>query len=478
MMNTQLLPQANERTRELYKPRVSTLVPGPRSERLLQRQASRESNARSYPIRLPIAIDRAQGSYVQDVDGNVFIDFLTGAGALPLGHNHPEICEAVRQQLERHCHGLDFPTPAKDAFTACQLALLPKGMKNHARIHFCGPTGSDAVDAALKLCKIYTKRTGIVTFQGGFHGTTQSSMAVTGMVAQKESVGSTIPDTHFFPYPYLFRCPIAAPPERCASTCLTYLENALTDPNGGIAKPAAVIMEIIQGEGGVIPAPVEFVQGVRRLTERLGILLVIDEVQTGCGRTGTWYAFEQCGIVPDVIVVSKGLGGIGMPVAIIIYREELDVWTRGAHTGTFRGNQLAFVAGVAAVKIVQRDNLLTNVVGQGTYLMRRLRMAARSIPFIGDVRGRGLMIGLELIDPATGAPDGQLAARLQRAALLRGLVCEVGGRDDAVIRLLPPLNVSRATVDQSLDILDSVFASVVADEESDHASGLVESSDK
>jgi diaminobutyrate-2-oxoglutarate transaminase len=348
-------------------------LPGPRSAELLARQSRRESNARVYPRHLPIAIADAEGSFVRDLDGNVFIDFLNGAGALPLGHSHPELVAAVTEQVGRFTHGLDFPTPAKDAFTDAQLSMLPPAMRTRVKVHFCGPTGANAVDAALKLCKIATGRGDVISFQGGFHGTTHAAMALSGLVANKAPVGNGVPGVHFFPYSSCSRCPVDLTPETCTTNCVSYLERSLRDPNGGIPLPAAVVLEMVQGEGGVVPARPDFVRRVRALTRTLDIPLVVDEVQTGCGRTGTWFAFEQYDIEPDVIIASKALSGIGAPVAIILYDERLDAWAPGAHTGTFRGNQLAFAAGVETIRIFHRDDVLGNVCRRGEQIARAAR---------------------------------------------------------------------------------------------------------
>jgi diaminobutyrate-2-oxoglutarate transaminase len=438
--------------------RVRTEIPGPESRRLLARQEARESNARTYPRHLPIAIARGEGSYVEDLDGNVFIDFLTGAGVLALGHGHPEVVEAVERQLQVFCHGLDFPTEIKDEFVSVQLDLLPEPMRERTKIQFCGPAGANAVDAAIKLCKIATGRGDIVSFRGAFHGSSHSALSVTGMVSQKQPVANAMPGVHFFPFPYAYRWPAELHPETCAEQCLHYFEAGLKDPLGGLPRPAAVIMEVVQAEGGVIPAPIEFVQGVRRVTKELDIPLIVDEVQSGCGRTGTWYAFEHYGIVPDAIVASKGLGGIGMPIAVVLYDEELDLWSPGAHTATFRGNQLAFAAGVASARIIERDGILDNVSELGDYLTAELREMQRRHDCIGDVRGPGLLIGIELVDPQTGAENPAFARAVQRGALEHGLIVELGGRHDSVVRLLPPLNVSRETAADALEILDLALA--------------------
>ncbi len=436
-------------------PSVTGDLPGPRSRALLDRQSRRESNARTYPRHLPLAIAEASGSFVRDVDGNVFIDFLCGAGVLSLGHNHPELVHAASEQLTRLVHGLDFPTPAKDAFVEAQLSMLPPSMRDRMRIHFCGPTGANAVDAALKLCKTATGRGDVISFQGGFHGSSHAAMAVTGLVEQKSPVPNGMPGVHFFPFSYCARCPVDLQPDSCTTNCIGFAEHALTDVNGGVPLPAAVIVELVQGEGGVIPATCDFVQRLRALTLELGIPLVVDEVQTGCGRTGTWYAFEQYDIEPDVIVASKALSGIGQPVAVILYDESLDKWAPGAHTGTFRGNQLAFAAGAEAVRIIRRDGVLENVQARG-HQIDDLLAPLQDLPWVREIRGLGLMWGVELADPVTGRPAGQLARMVQARALRQGLILECGGRDDCVVRMLPPLNVTADVVATACEILVDV----------------------
>jgi diaminobutyrate-2-oxoglutarate transaminase len=441
-------------------PRVTTELPGPRSADLLARQEQRESNARVYPRHFPFAIAEAKGSFIRDLDGNVFIDFLAGAGVLSFGHNHPELVAAATEQMGIFTHGLDMPTPAKDAFTTAQLGMLPAGMRDHMKIQFCGPTGANAVDAAIKLAKTATGRGDIVAFSGGFHGTTHTGMALTGNLSMKRPIANGMPGVHFFPFSS-GGVPAGVDAATWDTTAVALLEQALTDPNGGIAPPAAVIMEMVQGEGGVNPASREFAQRVRRLTRELGIPLIVDEVQTGCGRTGSWFAFEQYDIEPDIIVASKALSGMGLPVAIIIYHEKLDVWAPGAHTGTFRGNQLAFAAGTKAVELMHRDDILGNVRARGTQVQNRLATLTDN-PAVVDVRGRGLMWGIELAPPTDGRTAGELAEQVQALALRQGLILELGGRDDRVVRMLPPLNVTEHVMDVALSILITAIGDAVA----------------
>jgi diaminobutyrate-2-oxoglutarate transaminase len=439
-------------------PSVLTAPPGPLSKEYLDAQERAESNARTYPRRLPIAIKKGLGCYIEDLDGNIYLDFLSGAGVLSLGHNHPDLVAAVTEQLGILVHGLDLPTPIKHEFTRRQLGMLPEPMRSRVKLHFCGPTGANAVEAAIKLAKISTGRRDIVSFQGAFHGSTAGAMAVTGGVEVKEAVPNGMPGVQFVPYSYCLRCPIGLRRSDCAVNCASYLEHMLADSHSGMARPAAVIMELIQGEGGSIVAEPEFVRRVRDVTRQHDVLLIVDEVQTGCGRTGTWFAFEQYGIEPDIVVASKGLSGIGMPVALLFYDRRLDSWLPGAHIGTFRGNQLAFAAGVAALDVIEREQVLRNVTQQGDLLGRQLSALAARLPWIAQVRGLGLFWGIELADPVTGRPATALASEVQRAALANGLILEVGGRDDCVLRLLPPLVITAEQVTAAVRSLTCAFA--------------------
>ncbi|GIE97672.1 diaminobutyrate--2-oxoglutarate transaminase family protein [Paractinoplanes rishiriensis] len=426
--------------------------PGPIGRTLLDHQARTESNARTYPRRLPVAVAEASGSYLTDVDGRRYIDFLTGAGVLALGHNHPDLIEAVRRQLTKLTHGLDLPTPVRDEFRRRQLGMLPESMRGSMKMHFCGPTGADGVEAAVKLCKKATGRGTVVAFQGSYHGSTHGAMSLTSETSPKTGLHNLLPGIHFAPYGYCHRCPLSLRPETCATNCAEFLANTLTDTHGGVQKPAALILELVQGEGGSIPAPEKFVHRVAGLARTLDIPLIVDEVQTGCGRTGTWFAFEQYGIEPDVVVASKGLSGMGLPVSVIMYHERLDVWSPGSHIGTFRGNNLAFASANAYLDVLERDNLLAHVLQTGDYLFAALRQLQRETVLVADVRGRGLMLGMEMAGTAVASAT-EVATRFQREALRRGLIVEIGGREDCVVRLLPALNVSRETTDEALAIM-------------------------
>ena len=414
-------------------------------------QAQTESNARSYPRKLPLAIRRAEGLYVSDVDGRVFMDCLCGAGTLALGHNHPATLAAIRKHLDEGypLHSLDLTTPVKHRFVEEIFSTLPAQFASKARIQFCSPSGADAVEAAIKLVKTATSRSGMIAFHGGYHGQTHGALALMGNLGPK--VPGLMPDVQFHRYPYAYRCPMSN--QACTHcTCSKFSLITLSDPEAGTMLPAGMILEIVQGEGGVIPAPTEWLQEIRCICDEKRVPLIIDEVQTGWGRTGTMYAFEESGILPDVIVLSKAIGG-GLPLAVIVYREELDVWKPGAHAGTFRGNQLAMATGLATLQHIREYNILDNVQSMSARFMDHLLTLQKRHAFIGDVRGKGLMLGMEITDPAhtdeIGRPkgDGALARQLQAACFSEGLIVELGGRHGAVMRLLPPLNVTATEVD-------------------------------
>lgn len=435
------------------------------NEYYLYRQASRESKVRSYPRRFPLALTSASGCKVRDADGKVYLDCLAGAGTLALGHNHPEVIARLQEVLTTGLplHTLDLTTPVKDQFTTDLLDTLPDGLRGHAKIQFCSPSGSDAVEAAIKLAKSVTSRGDVIAFRGGYHGMTQGALSLMGNLGPKERLGHLLPGVHFFPYPYSYRCPFGLGGDETTKVAISYIEQALRDPEGGINRPAAVIVEAVQGEGGVIEAPVAWLRALRRITKELGIVLIFDEVQSGVGRTGSFYAFEQAGIVPDVIVASKAIGG-GLPLAVVMYHDDLDQWTPGGHAGTFRGNQLAMAAGSKTLRIIQRDNLIAHAEKVGLSIKSKLQNLAASCPFIGDVRGRGLMLGLEIVDP-DGEPDAlghfpfapSIAKWAQKEAFDRGLIIEAGGRYGSVLRLLPPLILSQSEADEIVSILADVF---------------------
>ncbi len=438
----------------------------------LKRQAGRESNARSYPRRLPLALSKAKGIYVQDTDDRTYIDCLAGAGALTLGHNHPVVLDAIQQLLQDGVpfQTLDLTTPVKDRFVDALFGALPKEFAEDARIQFCGPSGADAVEAAVKLVKTATGRRTILSFHGAYHGMTHGGLALTGHLGPKEAISGLMPDVQFLPYPYDYRCPFGVGGEEGHRLSSTYIERLLDDPNSGVVSPAGMILEVVQGEGGVIPSPDAWLRDIRRITKDRNIPLIVDEIQTGLGRTGSLFAFERAGIIPDAVVLSKAIGG-GLPLSVVVYRAELDQWQPGAHAGTFRGNQMAMAAGAATIEFVRTHRLDQHAQIMGERLLSHLRHAQASLRSFGDVRGRGLMIGVEIVD-TDGRPDArgsypaapELARKIQSQALNRGLILELGGRNGSVVRFLSPLIVTA----EEVDTIASIFceAARAAEQES------------
>lgn len=429
----------------------------------LELQRSLESGAVSYPRKIPIAIRHAKNEMVTDMDGREYIDFLTGAGVLPLGHNPSFLVEIAKKQLDTITHGLDFPTEAKLDFMEQHLSMLPEKLQGKYKMHFCGPTGADAVEAAIKLAKLNTQGGEVVSFLGGYHGCTQGALSLTTDRKLKEGVQNLIPGVHYFPFSYCYSCPFGLEQASCGNTCASYFGRVMGDSHNGMGKIAAVILECVQGEGGVIPVKPALIEEIHRYTQKHKIPLIVDEVQTGCGRTGNWFAFEEYGIEPDIIVMSKAISGIGAPCAFILYKKHLDTWPAGKHIGTFRGNNMAFATGAEFVRYAKRSDLLENVRERGFELMQALKELGASHGFVGDVRGKGLMLGVEIIVPGSRRRSPKIARLLQQYLVESGLIVELGGRDSSTIRLLPPLNISAESVRRAIDIIESVFLRVDAE---------------
>lgn len=427
------------------------------NQNYLNRQYQFESEVLSYPRKLPFAIESAKGVWITDVEGNKYIDCLAGAGTLALGHNHPVVTQSIRQLLDSDMpmHTLDITTPLKDEFSEFVYNLLATDDTEYC-LQFCGPTGADAVEAAIKLAKKVTGRSGIISFSGGYHGMTHGALAVTGNLSPKQGVEGLMGQVQFMPYPNIYRSAFGLPQPQDLEAHMIYFENFLTDVESGVTKPAAVILEVVQGEGGVNPAPIEWLKHVRQVTKALDILLIIDEVQTGFCRTGRWFAYQHADIDPDMVVMSKAIGG-GLPMAVLGIKKQYDQWQAGNHSGTFRGNQLAMATGLATLKYLEQNDMAAKVAAMGSAFMTQLQQLQKQESRIGNVRGRGFMIGVEIINPkqpkqADGShpADGETAARIQQACFKQGLVIEKGGRMGSVLRFLPPLTITDSELEQVL----------------------------
>lgn len=441
-------------------------IPQATNEHYLTRQDEMESNVRSYPRKLPLAIAKAQGCWVTDVEGNEYLDCLAGAGTLALGHNHPAIIKSIQDTLASGLplHTLDITTPLKDAFSEALLAHFPGG-KDEYRLQFCGPTGADATEAAVKLAKTFTGRGNVISFSGGYHGMTQGSLALTGNLGAKNAVPNLMPGVQFLPYPHEYRCPLGLGGEAGVDALTYYFENFIEDVESGVVKPAAVILEAIQGEGGVVVGPTKWLRKIREVTEKHGILMIADEVQAGFCRSGKMFAFQHAGIEPDIVVMSKAVGG-SLPLAVLAIKKKFDAWQPAGHTGTFRGNQLAMATGYASLRIMREQDLADNAQARGDFIRSELNRLAQEFPCIGNVRGRGLMIGIEIVDERRPADrmgslpaDAVLAAEIQKACFNNKLLLERGGRNGTVVRLLAPLIITQ----QECEELIKRFRQSVAD---------------
>ncbi len=431
-------------------PLVKIPPPGPKSKEYLHYQAAHEGSAVSYPKGMPMAIRRARGATVEDVDGNIYIDFFGGAGVMNVGHANPVVSEAASKQLSELTHSLDIPNPARKALVENLLALLPGELN---RIFFGGPTGSDAVEAALKLARYNSKRFPLIAFEGGYHGMSAGALSLSSGLVFKEDFLPLLPEVHFVPYAYCYRCAFGREPETCGMECARYLEHVLEDPHSGVGKPAAIIVEAIQGEGGSIVPPDEFIPRVRAVCDKYEILMVVDEIQAGFCRTGKMFSFEHTGTVPDIITMSKALGGIGFPISGIAYRGNLDTWPGGKHIGTFRGNVLAYAAGCEALNFMVRNSLAEHSLNLGRVMLAWLKELEKESRVVGEARGKGLMLGVELVkDKATKEPAPELASEVRAICHRHGLLIEIGGHYGNVARFLPPLVLTEKMARKGIEL--------------------------
>ncbi|MGD8933672.1 MAG: diaminobutyrate--2-oxoglutarate transaminase [Gammaproteobacteria bacterium] len=401
-----------------------------------------ESKVRSYCRDFPTIFRHARGEILEDKDGRTWIDFFAGAGALNYGHNDPHIKSALMDYLQEDSiiHGLDLATVAKGAFLERlqDVILEPRGLKY--KVMFPGPTGTNAVEAALKLARKATGRTSVMSFVNGFHGMTLGSLSVTGNAGKRDGAGVPLQHVTHVPFDgYL----------NDGGDSLGWIAQMLEDPSSGVDKPAAFIAETVQAEGGVNVASDRWLQGLQALARKHGIILIIDDIQVGCGRTGPFFSFEQSGIEPDIVCLSKSLSGLGLPLAVTLLRPELDVFTPGQHNGTFRGHNPAFVTAVATLEHYWRDEQLTvDVQSKGSEVRSFLNELADDHPDIRTrTRGLGLIQGIEFVD------SPEIAEQVSRRAFEHGLIIETAGGNSQVLKILPPLTIPRESLHKGLEII-------------------------
>ena len=401
---------------------------------------------------------RGEGAIVEDVDGNVYLDFSAGIAVAATGHSHPEIVRAVTDQAARFLHiSTDYYHEPQIALGEALAKIAPVG--GHARTFFSN-SGTEAVEAAIKLARYHTKRFNILAFLGSFHGRTLGSLALTSSrTVQRRGFGPMANGVFHAPYANPYRCPVggAGDPESCTRECLSYIENQILRHLVSPDEVAAIIVEPIQGEGGYVVPPASFLQGLAAIAAAHGMLFVVDEVQSGIGRTGRMFAIEHAGVEPDIIIAAKGIAS-GLPMGVTIARDDVMDWPVGAHSNTFGGNPVACVAALSTIKLVE-DGLMANAAEVGEFLLAKLTELARRHQILGDIRGCGLMIGMELVrDRRTKEHAVAERDALVMAAFRRGLLVLAAGA--SAIRLSPPLVVSRDQAQAAVSILDSAFADI------------------
>ncbi len=406
-----------------------------------------ESEVRSYSRSFPTVFERAKGSELFDRQGKAYLDFFAGAGALNYGHNNPHLQARLIEHIcaDGVTHSLDMATEAKCSFLEqfAKIVLGPRGLEY--KLMFPGPTGTNSVEAALKLARKVTGRSNVVSFTRGFHGMTLGSLAATGNGGKRNGAGLALGGVDRMPFDGYLGAGVDT---------LDYVARLLDDPSSGVDAPAAFIVETVQGEGGINLASQAWLQRLALLARQHDALLIIDDVQVGCGRTGPFFSFEALGVEPDIVCLSKSLSGYGLPFALTLFRPQFDVWKPGEHNGTFRGNNLAFVTATAALEHYWQDDGLSEAVGRKADLVRQ-RLGTIAERFGAEVRGRGLIWGLDF-----GA-RAAVAGGVSREAFNRGLLVETSGAHDQVLKLLPPLTISTAELERGLELIGESVACAV-----------------
>ncbi len=413
-----------------------------------------ESEVQSYARAFPRIFNKAQGEWLYDEDGTKYLDFLAGAGTLNYGHNNPLFKEKLLEYIYEDgiTHGLDLHTKAKREFLESfnENILKPRGLDYI--VQFTGPTGTNAVEAALKLARNVTGRENVISFTNGFHGVSLGSLATTGNQHHRGAAGVSLNGSSRMPYDGYLGDDIDT---------TAYLDKCLSDSSSGIDLPAAVIVETVQGEGGINAASFEWLRNLEKVCRKYDVLMIVDDIQAGCGRTGTYFSFEDAGLTPDIVTMSKSLGGYGLPFAVVLFKPELDQWKPGEHNGTFRGNNFAFVTATAAIENYWMDDSFSKEIKfKGEYVSKRLNTIVEKY---GEgnftTRGRGMFQGINCV-------SGEVAGKITHKAFQKGLIIETSGADDHVVKFLCPLVIGMENLKKGIDIVEQAIKEVCAREES------------
>jgi 4-aminobutyrate aminotransferase len=436
----------------LTKPSIKTALPGPKASALVARDAKRVST--SYTRDYPFVMAKGEGAMVEDVDGNIFVDCAAGIAVTGTGHSHPDVVAAIVDQAQKYLHmsGTDFYYEPQIQLAEAMAELVP--IDGEVRSFF-GNSGAEAVEAALKLARYSTKRFNIIAFLGSFHGRTLGALSATSSRAiQRRGFGPMVPGVFHAPYANCYRCPVGLKPDSCQAECLGFVEDQILVHLVSPDEVAGVLVEPIQGEGGyVVPAP-QFHQRLRELTTRHGMMLILDEVQSGMGRTGRMFAAEHFDLKADIVTVAKGIAS-GLPLSVTAARADVMNWPPGAHASTFGGNPVSCAASLATIKIL-RDGLIRNADEVGAYLVDKLRGLQDQYAIIGDVRGRGLMVGVELVrDRVTKERATTERDRIVQEMFKRGVLILGAGRN--ALRFAPPLVINKAQIDSIVEVFEEAL---------------------
>ncbi|MGA2845646.1 MAG: acetyl ornithine aminotransferase family protein [Candidatus Acidiferrales bacterium] len=447
--------QATETNIETKLPHLVTPLPGPKAQQVVERDGRVVSP--SYTRDYPLVVKRGRGAVIEDVDGNSFLDFAAGIAVVSTGHCHPEVVAAIQKQASEliHMSGTDFYYPNMVEL-AEKLASIAPG-KEPKRVYF-GNSGTEAVEAAIKLAKYHTKRDKLVAFHGAFHGRTMGALSLTASRAvQRKGFGTLLSGVFHMPFPDTYRGTYGIRPENASADCLSYLENELFRRRVDPDEVAGIFIEPVQGEGGYLPAPAEFLQGLEKICRKYGIMLVADEVQSGMGRTGKWWAVDYAGVEPDIICTAKGIAS-GMPLSAIITKASVMDWKPGAHASTFGGNPVCIAAALVTLGLIERS-YMANAARMGEFIKRQTANWPERHKIVGEVRGRGLMIGIEFVrDQKTKERAPDLRNRIVQMAFHKGLL--VLGSGDTTLRLCPPLMIDEAQAEFAVRTLDGIITEI------------------
>ncbi len=430
--------------------------PGPKARELVRKDESLISS--SYVRYYPLAIEFGDGCILRDVDGNEYIDFNSGLVCLNVGHRHPKVVSAIKAQCDRYLHYSNTDFYYREVVDLAEkLSEITPG-RFEKKVCF-GNSGAEAVEAAIKLSKWHTRRHQFIAFIGGFHGRTLGALALTGSKpVQKRHFFPMLPGVTHVPYPYCYRCPFRLSYPECDYWCVDFIDELVLRRYVPPENVASIVFEPIQGEGGYVIPPPDYFQRLKRIADRHGLLLVDDEVQAGVGRTGRWFAIEHWKIEPDVVCLAKAIAS-GLPLGAIIARAKLMDWEEGSHASTFAGNPVACASALAVIDVIKGENLLENAERQGNYIMRWLQNLKDESQIVGDVRGKGLMIGVEIVkEKETKSPGVDEAREIMLRCWKRGVAIILCGA--STLRIAPPLTITKELIDVSLEIIEDVVREI------------------